>query len=279
MKVRLNVFVLITAFFGYWLGSRASGFDFWLLVHTLLGTAACAFGSAVFNQLMEIEDDARMARTADRPLPSKRMGVLVAFVIGWGLAAFGVIHLWAKVNQAAAIFAALTIAVYVFIYTPMKKMTSLNTLVGAIPGALPPLIGWVAAGQSWTAPGAWFLFALLFLWQLPHFVAISWLCREEYEEAGYVMWSNGDVSGRKSAWLAGFFSVLLGLLALLVIPWELTREGSWLFAGVGLLFGLWKAFSAWIFVKSGERVKMRKLFFLTLIYLPVALVILAIDWR
>ncbi len=279
MKVRLNVFVLITTFFGYYLGSRESGFDPVLLLNLLLGTAAAAFGSAAFNQLMEIEDDARMARTANRPLPSRRMSVLKAFLIGWGLAAFGVIHLWVKVNQTAAIFAALTIATYVFIYTPMKKMTSLNTLVGAIPGALPPLIGWVAAGQSWTAPGAWFLFALLFLWQLPHFVAISWLCREEYEGAGYAMWSNGDASGKKSAWLAGFFSVLLGLLALAVIPLGLTRPGSWLFAGTGLLFGLWKAVTAYDFGKTGERKKMRKLFFLTLIYLPLALVVLAIDWR
>ena len=277
MKVRLNLFVLITTFFGYYLGTKSGNFSIATLFHTLLGTAAAAFGSAVFNQLMEVDDDARMKRTADRPLPSKRVGIIKAFIIGWGLATFGVIHLYTKVNFDAALLAAVTIGIYVFIYTPLKKITSLNTLVGAIPGAIPPMIGWAAAGQEWNSTGGWFLFALLFLWQLPHFVAISWLCREDYENGGYVMWSNGDTSGKKSALLAGFFSILLGVLAIVAIPLGLVC--GYLFAIVGLLFGLWKALAAWKFAQSGDRQKMRKLFFLTLIYLPVILVVLAIDWQ
>ena len=223
MKVRLNVFVLITTLFGFFLAAKGleGGMSTrWiLLLHTLIGTAAAAFGSAAFNQLMEIEDDARMERTADRPLPSRRMGVVKGFVIGWGLAAFGVIHLAAKVSPVAAVLAAITIATYVFVYTPMKKWHSSNTIVGAVPGAIPPLIGWVGAEGAWEAGGGWFLFALLFFWQLPHFVAISWLCREDYEEAGYQMWSNCDVSGRKSARLFIGFSICLMVLVIL---------GSWL---------------------------------------------------
>jgi len=277
MKVRLNVFVLITTFFGFYLAS--GGFlemwgQVWLLIHTLIGTAAAAFGSAAFNQLMEIEDDAQMKRTADRPLPSRRMSVLKAFAIGWGLAAFGCIHLAAKVNVTAAILAGITIAVYVFVYTPMKKWSSLNTLVGAIPGALPPLIGWVGAGGAWTDVGGWFLFALLFFWQLPHFVAISWLCREEYQEAGYQMWSNGDVSGRKTAKLYIVFSICMIILG-----------------GVGSLLGLyplWVAFFHAVLVywmevpvmrHQGQRETMRGGFLRTLVYLPVVLLVLAFTWR
>ncbi len=273
MKVRLNVFVLITTFFGFWLASD-SGFDFWLMLHTLIGTAAAAFGSAAFNQLMEVEDDARMKRTADRPLPSRRMSVVKAFIIGWGLAAFGCIHLAAKVNGTAAILAGVTIAIYVFIYTPMKKWTGLNTLVGAIPGALPPLIGWVGAGGGWLDAGGWFLFALLFFWQLPHFVAISWLCREEYEEAGYQMWSNGDVSGARIAKLYLIFSfamILLGFVGPIfnLYPWWVVL--------VHTVVVLWMLVP--VTKHQGERETMRAGFLRTLVYLPVVLLVLAFAWR
>jgi len=241
LKARLNLFVLITTFFGFLCAMRdsQSAWDwdsFWLLLHTILGTAAAAFGSAAFNQLMEVEEDSRMKRTSDRPLPSRRMGVIKAFIIGWGLAAFGIIHLAAKVNVTAATLAAVTIVVYVFIYTPLKKVSSINTLVGAIPGALPPLIGWTAAGGGLWAVEGWYLFTLLFLWQLPHFVSINWLCREEYEVAGYKMWSNGDVSGRFSGQLSAAFSLVLALLAFFPLLYHFS---SWIYAVIAGLFGLW----------------------------------------
>lgn len=277
-KLRLNTFVVITTFFGFYLASKELGGvsgRWWLLVHTLVGTAAAAFGSAAFNQLMEIEDDARMKRTSDRPLPSRRLSVIRAFAIGWGLAAFGVIHLAVKVNQQAAILAAITIAVYVFVYTPMKKWHSTNTLVGAIPGALPPLIGWVGAGADWAAWGGWFLFGLLFFWQLPHFVAISWLCREEYEEAGYHMWSNGDVSGGRTALLFIVFSIALVALvgvggATGLFPWWVSVFHALLVLVLMRPILTYRA--------SGERAPMRKAFFGTLFYLPVTLAVLAIAW-
>ena len=273
-KLRLNVFVLITAFFGYFLARQGQSFEPWLMVHTLLGTAAAAFGAAVFNQLMEVEDDARMKRTADRPLPSRRMTVMKAFLIGWGLAAFGCIHLAAKVNASAAILAGITIATYVFIYTPLKKFSGLNTLVGAVPGALPPLIGWVGAGGGLWAAGGWFLFWLLFFWQLPHFVAISWLCRKEYEEAGYQMWSNGDRSGQKTVRLFHLFN------ACLVIS---TSVGailglySWWAAVVLAVASFWKGMP--VMKHAGERETMRSGFLRTLVYLPLALLVLAFSWR
>ena len=275
MKVRLNFFVLVTTFFGFLLASKGASTDWLKLVHTLLGTAAAAFGSAAFNQLMEIELDARMQRTANRPLPSRRMDPMVAFGVGWILSALGIIHLAASVGHLAAYLTAATVAVYVFIYTPLKRISSVNTLVGAIPGAIPPMIGWAGAGGSMGIE-AWFLFGLLFLWQLPHFVAINWLCRAEYEEAGYKMWSNGDVSGRKSGILSAIFAVSLGVFSLLPAA---TGFANLLWLIVGPLLGFLMAGLALKFSKDGERTSARRLFFSTLLYLPVAFVVLLIAWK
>lgn len=281
-KIRLNTFVLITTLFGYILASKSiSGVwvdDWWRLVHTLIGTAAAAFGSAAFNQLMEIQQDRQMKRTANRPLPSERMNVVTAFGVGWILSAFGVIHLGAMVGTWSAYLAAITIVIYVFIYTPMKRKSSMNTLVGAIPGAIPPVIGWVAAGGGWNDGEAWYLFALLFLWQLPHFVAINWLCREEYEEAGYVMWSNGDVSGKKTARLALIFSACLAVLApIACLPG--IEYANWVYGIGGALAGIYMCCLAVKFSKAGTRESSRGLFLFTLLYLLIALGLLAFCWN
>ncbi|MGB0775191.1 MAG: heme o synthase [Akkermansiaceae bacterium] len=283
-KVRLNTFVVVTTLFGYLLASRyyhgAWLHDGWLLFHTLLGTTCTAFGSAAFNQLMEIEQDARMKRTADRPLPARRMMPTQAFGIGWALAAFGIVHLAMTVNQASAYLAATALGVYVFLYTPLKRRSSTNTLMGGIPGAIPPMIGWAAiaetSGGHWYEAHSWFLFALLFLWQMPHFVAISWLCREEYEDAGYAMWTNGDVSGKKTSTIAAGFTVLLTLLGLL--GW-LTDMANLIWLGGGTLTGLVMLWLCFQFAKKGDRPSARKLFFYTLLYLPLALALLAIGWK
>jgi len=276
VKARLNVFVLITTFFGYAIARKGLAWDGMLLLHLVLGTGACAFAAAVFNQLAEVDSDAMMKRTADRPLPAKRMTVVFAFAVGWGLAAFGMLHLFRMVGIVPGWIAAATIAIYVFAYTPMKKWTSTNTLMGGIPGALPPLIGWVGGGGDLWAWGGWYLFALLFLWQLPHFVAINWLCREEYEIAGYQMWSNGDVSGKRSVRLAVWFVAGLAVLALLA---PLTGLSGWGFAVVGVGMAAVLAWSGRKFLASGERTEFRRFFLLTLVYLPVVLGGLWLFWR
>ena len=276
MKVRLNFFVLITAFFGFVLATRGDWQGQWMLMaHTLFGTALAAFGSAAFNQLMEVDLDARMRRTADRPLPSRRMSPMAAFGIGWVLTAVGIIHLAAKVGHLAAYLTAATIAIYVFIYTPLKRMSTTNTLVGAVPGAIPPVIGWVGAGGAlgWEAL---FLFAVLFFWQLPHFIAINWLCREEYEDAGYRMWSNGDVSGRKSGLLAAGFSLVLALVSLLP-AWIGFASVIWSVVGPLLAFLMMGLSLKFAF--GGSRDAARRLFLFTLLYLPVALLVLVVAWR
>lgn len=272
----MNFFVIVTTFFGYAIACRGGGWEFWALVNLLIGTAACAYGSAVFNQLSEVDSDALMKRTSNRPLPSKRMGIVPAFIIGWGLSAFGILHLFVMVGKEPGWIAALTIVVYVFIYTPMKKWSSVNTLVGAIPGALPPLIGWSAGGGTLAEAGGWYLFALLFLWQLPHFVAINWLCREEYEVAGYKMWSNGDVSGKHSVSLAVAFSYGLALLA--IVAWPLGLAG-WGFVVLGVALAAMLVVSGRKFLRSGERADFRKFFLTTLLYLPLVLVALLLFWR
>jgi protoheme IX farnesyltransferase len=275
MKVRLNFFVLITAFFGFVLASRGGPFEWMRLVHTILGAAAAAFGSSAFNQLMEIELDARMKRTADRPLPSRRMDPMAAFGIGWVLCAIGIIHLAVQIGHLAAYLTAATIAIYVFVYTPLKRVSSANTLVGAIPGAIPPVIGWVGAGGGicWEA---WFLFGLLFLWQLPHFVAINWLCREEYESVGYKMWSNGDVSGRRSGVLSAVFALALAAWSLL--PQQIGFANlTWTLAGP--ILALVMMALAVRFAWDGRRESARRLFLFTLLYLPAALLVLTVSWR
>ncbi|HSJ04533.1 MAG TPA: protoheme IX farnesyltransferase, partial [Verrucomicrobium sp.] len=144
-KFRLSMLVIVTTFVGYWLGRSGKDLDPWLMFHTLLGSTLAAFGAGVFNQLMEIEPDKRMNRTADRPLPSRRMEPGLAFGVGWLLSAFALLHLGKMVNIEAAALCAMTLAVYLFIYTPMKQQSTWNTIVGAVSGALPPLIGWAGA--------------------------------------------------------------------------------------------------------------------------------------
>lgn len=281
IKLRLNIFVLLTTFFGFLIAvlSQSGEWEWvqlWVLLHTLIGTAAAAFGSAVFNQLMEIKEDARMLRTADRPLPAQRVLPAWAFLLGWLLCGFGIIHLAAMVDKGAATLVAITIGTYVFIYTPLKRRSSINTLVGAVPGALPPVVGWIGGGGAMEDPRAWFLFALLFLWQLPHFVSINWLCREEYEEAGFRMWSDGDQSGKRSGFLAAGFSVGLSMLAIVAV---IMGYAGWGFGLVGAAAGLVLCWTAARFALEGDRRAFRRFFLLTLLYLPLVLGALAVDWN
>lgn len=287
-KFRLSVLVIVTTLVGYWLGRAGKDLDLALMFHTLLGSTMAAFGAAVFNQLMEIEPDKRMQRTADRPLPSRRMGPGTAFGVGWVLSAFALLHLGKKVNLEAAALCAATLGVYLFIYTPMKQQSAWNTIVGAVSGALPPLIGWAgAAGPALptddyfrlelvTSSGAIYLFTLLFLWQLPHFLAINWMYREEYLKGGFVMWANEDESGAKTSKLALLFS--LCAMALMFLP-PLAGDTSYAFLPFALAVNLALVWLSWKFFKVRDRASARKLFFFTLLYLPLLLVVTILFWK
>jgi len=276
-KARLSFLVVLTTLFGYLVAARSSGdFSWATLFHTLVGTILAASGGAVFNQLMEVEQDSRMRRTAGRPLPGNRMPKPMAFIIGWLLCAFGIIHLGMKVNMVAASMAAATLLTYLFIYTPMKRVSSSNTIVGGISGALPPLIGWAAGGQPLWSTGGLFLLALLFFWQMPHFAAINWMYREEYAQGGFKMWSNDDETGKKTARIAIFFSALiliLGLSTPLLTP-VMSAWGSIGGGALGLLM-LWLSVK---FLKSGDRNDARKLFLYTLLYLPLMMIVSYSAW-
>lgn len=286
-KFRLSALVIITTFFGFWLNSR-QGIAFGLLLHTIVGASLAAFGAAVFNQLMEIEPDSRMKRTAGRPLPARRMEPGIAFGIGWLLSAFSLIHLARMVNVESAAITAITLAVYLFIYTPMKQRSEWNTIVGAVSGALPPLIGWAGAAgaaregdayfrlELFMAPGAVYLFLLLFLWQLPHFLAINWMYREEYRKGGFVMWANDDDSGSRTARLAVAFSLMA--VALMFLP-VMTGQCGWIFLPPALLINGALVALSLRFNRTRDRDSARKLFLFTLIYLPAMLVCTALFWR
>lgn len=280
-KARLSFLVVLTACFGYSLGAKQQGTVSGLtLFHLIFGTALAAAGAAVFNQLMEVEADARMGRTADRPLPSRRFPKPAAFVIGWLLAAFGVVHLGAKVNTPAAVLAGATLLTYLFVYTPMKRVSEANTLVGAVSGALPPLIGWCAAFgddfSSLLAPGAIYVFLLLFFWQLPHFAAINWMYREEYIKGGFRMWSNDDPKGVRTGRIA-LVNALLLTLASSMFP--LVAEPMAVWGAVPLaLLGIPMVFLAGRFLRDGQRGSARALFFYTLAYLPLAMVSSYLAW-
>lgn len=286
-KFRLSTLVIVTTFVGFWL-RRGESWSVALLVHTLIGSTLAAFGAAVFNQLMEIEPDSRMSRTADRPLPAGRISPSAAFGMGWLLSALALIHLVHKVNLEASAITALTLAVYLFVYTPLKQQSALNTLVGAVSGALPPLIGWVgAAGRPgevdayfrWhllLEPGAVYLFALLFLWQLPHFLAINWMYRDEYRRGGFVMLANEDEQGRTTSTHALGYAAAMLLLMFYPVAKGLVHA-VWFLPGALALSG-WLCWLAWGFFRVPERATARRLFFCTLAYLPLVLLLTALTW-
>jgi protoheme IX farnesyltransferase len=201
-KTRLTTLVLLTTLAGYGLASRGA-FDWVRLFHTLLGTTLVAICSSILNQALERDTDALMRRTEQRPLVTRRFPLRGTVAGGLLLGTMGLLELAFFVNSETTVLTALTLAVYVLAYTPLKRLTTLNTLVGAIPGALPPLIGATAARGHFNSEG-WTLFAILALWQLPHFYAIAWLYREDYRAAGLRMVSVEDTTGRRPPGMRSF---------------------------------------------------------------------------
>jgi len=196
-KPGITVMVVLTAGLGFLLAEGKS-FAFVLLVHTLLGTWLISAGASVLNQVLERETDALMTRTATRPLPAGRMDPDSALFFGVVLAVVGLADLALAVNLLTALLGAVALAGYVFVYTPLKRVSSLATVIGAIPGALPPVMGWSAVTGD-VSLAAWVLFGILFFWQMPHFLAISWLCREDYANAGFPMLTVLDPQGTRTA--------------------------------------------------------------------------------
>ena len=265
-KARLNLLVLITTFVGYWMGS--TGPIHWLrLIQAMLGTALCAASAAAFNQLWEVKVDALMTRTLDRPIVAGRMKKSAAFWIALALGIAGTSWLALALNFLSAALAASTIVIYVLIYTPMKRRTAWCTLVGAVSGAIPPVVGWAAANPHLTL-GAWVLFAVLFTWQMPHFLAIAWMHRDQYRGAGLVMLKSDDQTGFATALTSFAFTLLL--TAATLVPFNAgSADGTYL--GGALLINSVFFLAALNFFADRSRPVARRLFFASIIYLPLIL--------
>jgi protoheme IX farnesyltransferase len=271
-KARLTFLVLLTTIVGFYIGFQGR-VDYLLMVHTLLGTALVASGASALNQLLERDYDAKMRRTQTRPLPSGKLQPQTVLFVGAGTALIGLIYLAAAVNQLTSLIGAITLVSYVFIYTPLKRVTWLNTAIGAIPGALPPLMGWTAARGELSREG-WALFAILAFWQLPHFLAIAWIYRDEYAKAGFQMLPVIDPQGHRTSRQA--VSHTLGLLPVSLSPFLFKLAGPIYLAGaivLGLAF-LWFAvqFSRQLTVQRA-----RQLFFASILYLPLLLTLMVLD--
>jgi len=275
-KPRIVAMVLVTVAAGYVLAppSALSGAARMLvLAHLLVGTALVAAGTNALNQVWERDVDAHMRRTAGRPLPAGRLSVVEATVFAVGAGLLGVAYLGLLVNRLTATIAAATLVSYVLVYTPLKRRTALATLVGAVPGALPIVGGWTAAGGSLDAR-AWLLFALLFLWQLPHFLALGWIYRDDYARAGLPTLSAGDPDGRRTFRQAALDAA--ALLAVSLAPTLIGMTGAFYFIGaIGL--STWLLWTSGACARNPSTDRARRLFRATLVYLPSILFLLIVD--
>ena len=274
-KVRLNALVVATAAGGYYMAAPGDVSAVAMGV-TCLGTALVAGGAAALNQVQERDLDRLMMRTRLRPMPDERLSPAEGTAIGVGLSAIGLLVLWIGANGLSASVALATLTGYLFVYTPLKRHTSLNTVVGAVPGALPPLIGWAAARGTLEGAAPWTLFLVMFLWQLPHFLAIAWLCREDYARARLPMLPvidrDGSITGRQAVlWAATLvpFSQLPFLLGLTNAAYSIGA----IVLGAGLL-GMAVAFAI---CRTDARA--RRLFLASIIYLPLLWTLMALGRR
>jgi len=271
-KPRLNLLVVATTLAGYYMAAPR-GLGWALLLHTLIGTALVASGASAFNQLLEIEADGLMRRTRARPLPSGRIEPKRAKAFAFVLSITGLAQLAFMVNLLAAGVALVTLLTYTVFYTPLKKRTSLATVVGGIPGALPPMIGWAAVRNNLSIE-AWILFGIVFLWQMPHFLAIAWMYREDYKRAGFpllpIVEPDGGSTGRQSVMYAA------ALLPLSLAPTAAGMSGNVYLAGaaaMGVGFLALAVRFAWL----RTAIDARRLFFGSILYLPLLWILMVVN--
>jgi protoheme IX farnesyltransferase len=227
-KSRIVLMVVITTAAGYLAGAET--FNAFVLLNTLVGTALVAAGTNALNQYVERDRDSKMHRTAGRPLPAGHISPRAALLFSSAIAVIGTVYLGLAVNWLTAFLGAFTLTSYIFVYTPLKRVSTICTVIGAIPGAIPPLMGWTAATGS-LGLGGWIMFAILFFWQLPHFMAISWMYRDDYSRGGFRMLSVENTDGKAVGRQAIFYSV--ALLAASVLPSLVGMAG--IIYGIGAL--------------------------------------------
>jgi len=271
-KPRMNFLVLVTTMVGYYMAARGWG-EWGRFTSTLLGTALTAAGASVLNQAMEREFDALMRRTANRPLPAGRVRPIEAWIFGAALSAGGIAVLAVFVNLLTALLGAITLAIYLFLYTPAKRHTTLCTIIGAVPGALPAMVGFTAADGAITAP-ALAVFAILFVWQMPHFLSIAILCRDDYARGGFrmlpVLDESLDVSTRQ------ILLYSLTLIPVSLFPVALQMAG-WIYFAAAVVLSLVFCGFGLVCAKTKSRADARQLFFASIVYLPCLLAAMTID--
>jgi protoheme IX farnesyltransferase len=271
-KPRITFLVVLTTFIGFLLGSPGP-IEYVLLFHTILGTAMVAAGASALNMVLESDTDARMRRTENRPIPSGRLSAIQALSFGAVLSAAGLLYLVICVNVLTSGLAAATLILYLFAYTPLKRKTSLCTVIGAIPGAIPPMMGWTAVQGSIGFQALW-LFCILFLWQLPHFLAIGWLYREDYARGGFPMLPVTDTDCVQTS--RQVIINTIALIAVSLLPAFVGLSGKIYLAGAVIL-GI-------IFLMMGIRLSQaktslsaRQLLLTSVVYLPLLLSLLVLD--
>jgi heme o synthase len=271
-KPRLSLLSVLTTVVGYF--AARPPFDAWKFILLVVGTSLAAAGVAALNQWLEHETDARMKRTATRPIPAGKVPTGSAFVLGVLMCIASLFLLFAKVDRWAAFFTLLTIFSYLGWYTPAKRRSRWSTEIGAIAGAFPPLIGWAAGEGRVTALG-WILFAILVFWQIPHFMAIAWTYRRDYSAVDFPMLPVRDEAGGKVA----LWSLIntIALFVATVLPFFLGLT-TWLYTSVAIVCGAWFLWCAIVFLRpAGRDVAARKLFLCSIAYLPLVLCALVVD--
>jgi len=270
-KPGITRLVVVTAGVSWFLG--APEFDGLALINLLFGTALVASGANAFNQILERRADALMRRTADRPLPSGRLGIAEALIFSTALSFIGVVHLYFLINPLTALVVLVSLLSYTLVYTPMKKRTWWATLAGAVPGALPALAGWAAATHTLSRDG-WLLFAIVFVWQMPHFFALGWMYREDYARGGFRLLSSIDPTGARTANQTLLYILLL--LPVSVLPaWSGLM--SWVYAAGALALGLAFMAPAITLWRDLARGHARRVFVASILYLPALLALMVVD--
>lgn len=273
-KPRIAFMLVLTSAAAFFLGTKGN-FDFLLFANAMIGITLLAFGVATLNQYLERDTDVLMDRTAKRPLPTGRITPNEALIFGLVQCVVSEIYLFALVNPLTAILGLIVIVGYVLLYTPLKTRTTASTAIGAIPGAMPPLMGWTAAANEITL-GAWALFTMLFLWQFPHFLAIAWMYRDQYAKAGIKMLPVVEPSGRITARQIVLFSIMLVPVSL--APFFLGFAGPFFLAGASVL-GVWFLVESIKTARAKTVERARRLLMVSVLYLPLIFVLAVLDHR
>lgn len=272
-KPGITFLVLASMLMGFILGSQGS-IDYIMMINAVIGTYLIAAGTAAHNQFIERKLDKLMNRTSKRPLPDQRISPKQGFLFSIALILAGLVYLLMMVNMVAGLVSAATTLIYLGVYTPMKRISALNVLIGSIPGALPPVGGWAAATGHIFDPGMWILFGIVFLWQVPHVLAIAWLCNDDYCNAGFHMLPENDSEGVKTSII-----VMLCLLALLPVTYLLYGFGisGWVYLAGGLISALGFLFYGFRFSLERSKETAKGLMFASFIYLPLVWIFVFLD--